>query len=311
MEKNIKLKIQQIHHVLNTASFQVNQAKNLLKEIEADVLSKAVENIPGVFGKFVGDAMITDAGQKIEVPLNYASKSALVCGDKLKMYEENGEKRFKQVERVKRFRAEGILAKKEGKWHVVTSDGSYKVLDSSIEHWGGVEGDMVVILLPLDDKFAPFGALESIVGKSPKSSPKIEIEIKPNEETKEAVKEVVKAPVEHLENVNVVASDKVSSVSPVPVAAVGVAVTKVPAERHVERILVPSAREAKEAPVKTKVGTTTVSRVSKGRVGVPTKQSQRVESVVAHEVQKEEVPIKTVAKQVAEPSRVLTDEDLR
>ncbi|MBI4091295.1 hypothetical protein HY419_00920, partial [candidate division WWE3 bacterium] len=119
-----------------------------------------------VFGKFNGEVLIADDGKRYDVPANYSSKSVLVFGDKLKTYEENGERKFKQVERVKRFRVEGMLAKKEGKWHVVTSDSSYRVNDAAVEHFGVGEGEMVVVLLPLDNKFAPFAAIESAVGKT-------------------------------------------------------------------------------------------------------------------------------------------------
>ena len=172
MDKNSPQKIQQINNALSSAVSSINLAKNLLKELFPETFAQAglevnvIDTIPGTIGKFVGDHMETEKNEKIEVPANYASKSTLVYGDKLKMYEEGGEKKFKQVERVKRFRIEGIVAKKEGKWCVVTSDSSYRVLDASIEHFGAKEGDTVVILLPLDNKYAPFAALESMPGKN-------------------------------------------------------------------------------------------------------------------------------------------------
>ncbi|OGC49789.1 hypothetical protein A2716_00290 [candidate division WWE3 bacterium RIFCSPHIGHO2_01_FULL_40_23] len=175
MEENIRHKIQQVNNALNQAVNFINQAKNLMKEVEAQAGIPSARNLPGVLGKFMGEYMETEAGEKIDIPANYASKSTLVYGDKLKQYEENGEKRFKQIERIRRLRVEGILAKKEGKWHAVTSDGSYRVLDVSVNHYGGVEGDPVVVLLPLDDKFVPFAAVESIPGKTPKSVVKVEL----------------------------------------------------------------------------------------------------------------------------------------
>ncbi len=163
--QSIKQKIQQIQKDLNDAVSLMTSAKKELVDLEASMGVMPSKNIPGVVGKFMGDCMVTEGGQKYDVPLNYASKSVLVFGDTLKMYEEGGEKKFKQIERVKRFRTEGILAKKEGKWHAVTSDSSYRVLDTSVNHFGAVEGDMVVVLLPLNDKYVSFAAVESVVGK--------------------------------------------------------------------------------------------------------------------------------------------------
>lgn len=173
-------KINQINGAINEASIALAKAKNLLKDLES--LTKTDNNNddkPGIYGTFLGDHMLGEAGEKFDVPENYASKSILVYGDKLKMMDEEGVKKFKQVERVKRNRIEGVLAKKEGKWHVVTSDGSYRVLDSAVEHFKGSEGDLVVVLLPGDNKFAPFAAIESIslgVTEAPKHET---IEVKP------------------------------------------------------------------------------------------------------------------------------------
>jgi len=75
---------------------------------------------------------------------------------------------FKQIERVKRQRVDGILAKKGKDFVVVTADGSYKVLSASLDFYNGEEGDSVTVLLPRNDKNVPFGAIESISGKEPK-----------------------------------------------------------------------------------------------------------------------------------------------
>src|SRR3989338_5777794 len=112
--QSIKVKIQQLQKELNDAVSLINSVKRQLVDLESGLGVVPTSSIVGVVGKFMGDCMMTEEGQKYDVPLNYASKSVLVFGDKLKMYEEGGEKKFKQIERVKRFRTEGILAKKEG-----------------------------------------------------------------------------------------------------------------------------------------------------------------------------------------------------
>lgn len=168
MQTNIQAKINNLHGAINDANASLNRAKNMLKELEGLVKggssssqpSENFANVPGVYGVFMGDHMVTETGEKILVPENYSSKSALVYGDKLKEIDENGEKKFKQIERVKRLRTDGVLAKKENKWCVVTSDSSYRVLETSVTHFGLSEGDLCVVLVPSENKFAPFAAIE-------------------------------------------------------------------------------------------------------------------------------------------------------
>lgn len=167
----------QILSSLNAAQAAINIAKNVLKELEVEQ-ANLTKLIPGVYGKFMGDYLLGDDGQKYPIAANYASKSLLVYGDKLKMYEEGELKRFKQVEKVKRLKLDAILAKKEGKWHAVTADGSHRVLEAAVEHFGGMEGTLVEILVPEEDKFAPFAAIERATG-GPTSKPIVEIKPEP------------------------------------------------------------------------------------------------------------------------------------
>lgn len=167
MQTNIQAKINNLHGAINDANASLNRAKNLLRELEGLVKGgnnsqpgENFSNVPGVYGIFMGDHMVTETGEKVLVPENYASKSVLVYGDRLKEIEENGEKKFKQIERVKRLRTDGVLAKKENKWCVVTSDSSYRVLETSVTHFGLSEGDLCVVLVPSENKFAPFAAIE-------------------------------------------------------------------------------------------------------------------------------------------------------
>ena len=126
-------------------------------------------SVPGVMGFFDGENMVTADGTKYPVPVNYASKTLLVCGDKLKMIDavaeqpgESGGKIFKQIERVKRQRVNGVLSQKEGVWYLTTSDASYKVLEASVKHFGVKEGDRLIGILPKDNKAVPFAALEGL-----------------------------------------------------------------------------------------------------------------------------------------------------
>ncbi len=288
MQGNAKNKIQQINTALNNAVSFINIARNLIKELESESGSISSNLQPGTFGKYVGDGMVTDDGQRYEVPENYASKSVLVYGDKLKMYDEAGVHKFKQVERVKRFRTEGVLAKKEGKWHVVTSDGSYRVLDSAVSHFGGVEGDQCVVLLPLEDKYVPFAAMESVLGKE---LPKV-LEMSPDPKPVVAEGEVDKASkISQVALSSRMSSGEIRDPDRNPVESKSPVVIQIPPK--VERVIV-------NAPL--------------GSVSNKNRPRKRKKSTVPMST-----PVTVVARPVKVPEevkgpdlpKVLTDEDLR
>lgn len=192
-------KTELIRQALGAAEASIKLAKQLLLELEGGVGNKVEQpkkEWPGILGTFDGESMVTADGQKFPVPQNYASKSLLVVGDTLKLVDEGGQKRFKQIEHMKRHKTNGVLAKKDGKWAVVASEGSYKVLPVSVEHFGGRVGDQVLLQLPANNLTVPYGAVETITKNDESNKedvPEAKIEStapKPIEkEAKEAVKE--------------------------------------------------------------------------------------------------------------------------
>lgn len=161
-DKSLKNKIQNIHQALVAANSSINLAKKLLNELEQEIVPSPRE-LPGEFGTFDGYHVVTEEGKKYAVPENYASKSKLVYGDRMKRIEKKGKSIFKQVDRVKREKVAGILAKKDGEWCVVTSHGSYEVLPAAVNYWGGEEGDELRVLIPKENKQAPFAAVEKVI----------------------------------------------------------------------------------------------------------------------------------------------------
>ena len=170
MTKNIRAQINLINQALNNATSSINLARQLLREVQADPIGGRRDDrhdseiTPGVTGTFDGRNLVTSEGKKHEVPENYASKTHLVHGDTLKLISGGGRGRdiFKQIGRVRRQRVEGILARKDGKWHIVTADGSYLLLKASVDYHRGQEGDEAVAILPQDKKQVPFAALEAV-----------------------------------------------------------------------------------------------------------------------------------------------------
>ena len=186
-------------------------AKQLLREIEEEN-REDTKAMPGITGKFEGEFMAGSDGKKYPVSENYASKSLLVYGDTLKMVDEEGRPFFKQIDRVKRLSVNGILAKKDGKWHVVTSDGSYGLLSAGVAFHNGKEGDEVVVIIPAENKRVPFAALEKMLNDRPK-----EVVVEKKEDLTPVLPEVpVKKPVEKPKVVKEVKEEKLVEVKEKP-----------------------------------------------------------------------------------------------
>src|SRR3990167_2526822 len=156
-------------------------SKSLLRSEREDSDSgkKPPKEKPGIIGVFDGELMMTDKNETFPVPANYASKSLLVVGDTLKIIDEGGEKKFKQIEHVKRHKTTGILAKKDGKWRVVTPEGSYKVLTEAVQHFNGDVGDEVLLQLPANNLQVAYGTIETIQKKEHITEEKTEETKKP------------------------------------------------------------------------------------------------------------------------------------
>jgi len=183
MGKQVRNQIQNIHHALSAAVSSINLAKRLLSELGEEA-GPSPRELPGEFGKFDGHFMVTEKGEKYQIPENYASKSQLVYGDGLKRIVEDGEEIFKQVDRVRRREVEGILAKKDGNWHIVTSLGSYEILSVAVNYWGGKAGDEAVALIPQKDERVPFATLREVKKEEKEEKGKKEEEKKAKEEEK-------------------------------------------------------------------------------------------------------------------------------
>ncbi len=183
-------KIDLIRQALSASESSIKLARQLLSELESGGKKdqpKAKE-MPGITGIFEGETMTTEKGEKYPVPENYASKSILVVGDTLKLVDSGGQKRFKQVEHVKRHKTTGIITKKEGKWTAVTSEGSYKILPAAVEHFKGDVGDEVLVQLPANNLQTPWAAVEKVTKrdegaqeKKPEPKPKESNQSVPNQ----------------------------------------------------------------------------------------------------------------------------------
>lgn len=120
-----------------------------------------------VEGAFTGEKMRSDDGKEYAVPPNYASKSKLAPGDRMKLtITKSGSFIYKQTGPVERTRVIGELAPDPSGngWIVIAEDKPYKVLTASVTFYKGKSGDEAILLIPRDSE-SQWGAVENIMSK--------------------------------------------------------------------------------------------------------------------------------------------------
>jgi hypothetical protein len=158
----IEERLAHVQKLIQATSQNLDKISSILRKIESDREKELYKSLPGVEGVFDGTFMVADDGTKHEVPANYAAKSRIVFGDRLKMVEEDGKQLFKQVEKVERKKVNGVLTKKEGKWYLLADSGSYKVSDIAAEFNRAELNDEAVGIIPADNASAPYAALDMV-----------------------------------------------------------------------------------------------------------------------------------------------------
>lgn len=193
--------IESIKQAIGAAESSIRLSRQLLNELERGSFVKSEEeSIPGVIGTFDGESMVMESGEKHLVPANYASKSMLIVGDTLKLVDGKGDKKFKQIEHVKRYKTFGVLTKKDGKFHVVTQEGSYRVIPAAVDHFNAVVGEEVRIVIPAKNLTAAWASIESTEKKEKSNNeqrPQSPVETK--KETKDILKKETKEEVSSVE----------------------------------------------------------------------------------------------------------------
>jgi len=175
-----KKKIAAIRDFIESAEKSVKNAKKLLKEIleEENIdLSSEVSLDTGGLNKydsgeskviewvFTGEEMLGADDNKYPIPVNYASKSKLVQGDKMKLtIDGSGKMMYKQILPIERDTKVGLLTKDKGKYQVVADGVTYNVLTAAVTHFKADIGDSITILTPMW-KQATFAAIETVIPK--------------------------------------------------------------------------------------------------------------------------------------------------
>lgn len=148
--------------MIQAAMKNLERVSNYIEKMEQDERKEYYMGIPGVEGTFDGEYLVTEDGKKKVVPANYAAKSRLVYGDKLKLFKDGDKDIYKQIDRPERKKVEGILTKKEGKWYLLSDSGSYKISDVSAQFNDAQLNDEAEAFIPADNLKAPFAALDRI-----------------------------------------------------------------------------------------------------------------------------------------------------
>lgn len=121
-------------------------------------------------GYFDGQNMVGPADKVYPVPANYASKSKMVEGDRLKLtIMPNGSFVYKQISPIERDSLKGTLIKEEGQFRVAANGKNYKVLLASVTYYKGNIGDEVTLVVPQGGD-CEWGAIEAIIPHVPESN---------------------------------------------------------------------------------------------------------------------------------------------
>lgn len=174
-------KIQNILSLLEIAENNLQNAKNLINQMVEDkginlasettfknISNDETQALEVVEGYFDGENMLGDNGQYYTVPQNYASKTQLVIGDRMKWMLTSDREVFKSILPIPRERLIGTFSM-EGDNYVVISDRfikPIKILKASatfaMKNLGLDYGDEVVIIIPKG--ITPsWGAFSSVV----------------------------------------------------------------------------------------------------------------------------------------------------
>ena len=164
-------KLKELKTLLDEAESRLAAAKRILFEQvykeQAEGLGISENSGPNtiVEGVFDGEEMIDSTGKKYPIPPNYASKSKLVAGDKLKLsIAPDGTFIFKQIGPVDRKHLIGKLTETNGRYYVTAEKKKYQVLQASVTYFRATPNEEVTIIIPKIGE-CDWAALENCLGK--------------------------------------------------------------------------------------------------------------------------------------------------
>jgi len=136
--------------------------KQTINEIVTPEMQKEEPEEKVLEGIFDGEFMVANK-TKYPVPPNYASKSKLVQGDKMKLkIEADGSFIYKQIEPIERKNVVGTLEEDDKGYKVKVKDKTYRVLLASITYYNAKAGDKISIIIPEGEE-SEWAAVEGVV----------------------------------------------------------------------------------------------------------------------------------------------------
>lgn len=170
MEDEKQKQIEELKQTVEELKASLGVATEMLGKLEGrttDVQRDGVLNSKVVEGVFDGKDMVGPDSRRYTVPANYASKSKLVEGDRLKLnIMEDGTFVYKQIGPIERRRVRATLMYDEdlGEYQAMAEGGrTYKLLKAAVTYYHGDQGDEVIILLPEDNPGCRWAAVENII----------------------------------------------------------------------------------------------------------------------------------------------------
>ena len=159
--------IERFRSLIAKANTALTAAEELLVSIvgeDLQAIDAQREEIAGkiIEGVFNGQHMVADDGKIYPIQANYASKSRLVQGDRMKLtISDGGSFLYKQIGPIQRIQVVGILSQKDGHYYVQVGERRYHVLSASVTHHKIKQGDQISITIPENDPSAEWAAIES------------------------------------------------------------------------------------------------------------------------------------------------------
>ncbi len=168
-------KITELREIISNAQETISSATQLLSAIQGTIpeempinqVEQNEDDENAIYGYFDGQIMIGDDGKQYPVPANYASKSKLVEGDKLKLNITPDNKFvYKQIGPVPRNYLIGVVKKDaKGNFTIQTPEKEYQVLLAAATYFKIEVGDEVTLIVP-QGKTTIWGAIENVLQKN-------------------------------------------------------------------------------------------------------------------------------------------------
>ena len=170
-------KIKALRDLIHSAQNSIQSAKKILSQLlweeSDDWLNLDTEGLSSYTSGsdkitewvFTGEAMLGSDGNIYPVPQNYASKSLLVQGSKLKaIIQPSGKILYKIIEEIPYESKVGIITKVWEKYSITTDTKAYNVLLAAITFHHCSVGDTVSIRIP-EGKDATYAVIETVIPK--------------------------------------------------------------------------------------------------------------------------------------------------